>query len=557
MHADESSPLPRWNLIAAVALLILHAILAWQARAFGITTGNDDATFILLSRSLREFGYNDIHLVGAPLHPRTPPGFPAMLAFLALPFGERFDVFLAGVLATSVASLALLYDTVRRTSGPNAGLVALALAAANPSIVNYAGEIMSEAPYVLLTMLTAWALVRERHDRGFPARQRWWVALAIGAACAASLTRTIGATMVLALFLAWVLERRYRPLIALGLAGAVTVGGWILWTVLAPVKIVGRSYVADAAFVRGDGHSTISLLVERLRNIPGYIAEDVPFMLPLPTIEGTFVDNAVGLLFVLVLASAGAVALWKRGTGRIALLYLLVYAGLLAVWPWRIPRFVVPLLPFIFWTLAAGAFMLAGRRRWMRPLPIVLVLIVAGAALPRTMALVRAARACDRDAAATSATCYAPAQRSFFALAAYARSSTPDTAVFVTEKEGTFGYLSRRRVMLHGNFGRDEKEGAVLLGRLRDASADYLIVTPLVVDYVQNLVALSDMCDRLAVARAFGAATYLLRIVSPAEPPPRANACDVLRRWDTERRGFDQLLLSQRIRHHTVGINAS
>src|SRR6185369_15337826 len=76
-------PAPRLSAVQRAlvfGLLVLHVVLAWLTRAVAIGTGNDDATYVLLARSVRHFEYVDRHLVTMPVHAQYPPGYPAILA---------------------------------------------------------------------------------------------------------------------------------------------------------------------------------------------------------------------------------------------------------------------------------------------------------------------------------------------------------------------------------------------------------------------------------------------------------------------------------------------
>ena len=112
VRAFLASNRAQW-LIAAV-LLVAFALLAWLQRVPSLTTANDDATYVLLSRSLREGAYSSIHLVGAPVHTKYPPVFPALLAVVSTVFGESIDAFTAMNIALAAASLALVFAIARR-----------------------------------------------------------------------------------------------------------------------------------------------------------------------------------------------------------------------------------------------------------------------------------------------------------------------------------------------------------------------------------------------------------------------------------------------------------
>jgi hypothetical protein len=116
--------------------------------------GNDDATYVLLARSLRHFEYVDRHLVNMPMHAQYPPGYPAILAL----FGRS-----ARTLDQSgsccrrdsvVLGLWLAFDIARRVMPIGFAIGMLALLAVNPRLLEYAGQVRSEIPYTTLTLLT-------------------------------------------------------------------------------------------------------------------------------------------------------------------------------------------------------------------------------------------------------------------------------------------------------------------------------------------------------------------------------------------------------------------
>ena len=87
----------------------MFIVFAWLQRVPSLTTANDDAMYVLLSRSLREGGYHSIHLVDAPIHTKYPPLFPALLATVTTVTGESIDAFVAMNIALAVTGLALIF----------------------------------------------------------------------------------------------------------------------------------------------------------------------------------------------------------------------------------------------------------------------------------------------------------------------------------------------------------------------------------------------------------------------------------------------------------------
>jgi hypothetical protein len=59
--APTGAATPRWVGVALVALSVAFVWIAWSAREPGVTTGNDDARYMLLARALREGTYRDLY----------------------------------------------------------------------------------------------------------------------------------------------------------------------------------------------------------------------------------------------------------------------------------------------------------------------------------------------------------------------------------------------------------------------------------------------------------------------------------------------------------------
>jgi 4-amino-4-deoxy-L-arabinose transferase-like glycosyltransferase len=519
----------RSTLLAAL-LLALHAALAWQGRAVGISTGNDDAWYLLLARALRRLTYTDFHVLGTPPHMQYPPGYPALIALLSAPFGERFDVLLGAMILLSVAALALVYAAVRQVSGEQVALAVLAICAVNPALREQAGFLASEGPFMLGVAATVWAVGRERADPRNARMARWWPVIASAAALSAAFMRAAGVTLVLGLLIFWLLERRYRRAAAFFAASAVSIGSWLTWSALAPVQLVGRSYIADATFSRKEGQHLLSTLAERaMKNIPGYLSTDLPWVVTQGTIPGTVIDNVIGLLLTLVLGGVGAWVLWRRA--RLVVVFLALYGALLALWPWENARFVAPVLPLLVWVAIEGAFMLARTRRWLRPAPFVIAGVVAVVGLTRGYASIRERAACDRSAPIDAAACYNEVQRAFFAAARFIAVSTPDSAVILTVREATLAYLTGRTIVMQEAI--DDREPTAMLSTLRARGIDYTVLTPLREAPAQHVTALQGICGELELVREFHPVTLILAI-SPRNSTPQRNACSALRRYERD-----------------------
>ncbi len=222
----------------AITLVVGYMVLTWLQRIPAVTTRNDDAVYILLSREVASLSYAQSWLLGAPVHSQYPPGYPTWLALLRLMVGEHVGVFVAGNILLVSAGLLLVFDVLRRYWPAAVGVLFLAVMVVSPQLHDAGAKILSEGLYFFLTATAMWLVAVKPTGM-------LWVGMTIAAAITASLTRSIGLTMIMALGACWLLQGHHRRVLALAAAALVFVGPWLTWTVVAPDKFIGNNYVAE------------------------------------------------------------------------------------------------------------------------------------------------------------------------------------------------------------------------------------------------------------------------------------------------------------------------
>lgn len=520
-----------------------------------VTTGNDGAVYLLLGRALRSFQYTDFYMVGSPIQAQYPPVYPAFLAVLGGLFGERLNLFLAANIVLSVGGLALVFDAAYRMSR-GIGLMTLAVAALNPALLG-AGTLLSEPLFFALTALGLWAMLRQPRSP----------VIAGAAAIAAALTRVIGVSLVVATALHWIMERRWRRVGWFSVASVVLVGSWLAWAIAAPTQIPGRSYAADAFLpARSEESSPLppppppaasaprppstatkqppapppwfgAAVAARIRhNVPEYLTRKVPTTLSVLTIPGTSIDNWGWLLLLVACGGVGWVTLLRLW--RPAALTLGAYWAILLVWPYAIGRYLLPVLPFIILAVLHGAATVGrvfdrGRRdgRWAMLLPLGLAVALLAGELRGLERDIRRAAACDRLRPNESPGCYTPEQRAFFAATRFIGTATPDDAVFLTAKEGTFYYYARRRVARV--VGIPDLGANGLREYLEASGVDYILLSHLKLDERDLVRSLLRLCPDLDLVETWGPATVLLRTRPSGGVPGarRQDACAAIQRY--------------------------
>lgn len=504
-----------------VVLALAHATAAWLLRTPGFGWGEDDAGYLLLAQDLRHFSYREIQDVLAPVHARFPPVFPLLLSLVGAPFGDRLDVLLAFVALCSAASVLFLFEGARRVVGDEVAILASVLYAVNPSAVWDAGNLMAEAPFKLFLLVALWALTRQREGTRF-------AVIAGAATMLAALTRMAGVVFVPALIAYWVFSREYKRALVFGAAAAALVGGWLGYSFAAPDPENHRLYVSDIG-LRGR-RAPSGVLEEVVRRIAPRLrrfATMFPFVLALPTVAGTIVDNVLWVLSLVAFGVTGMVVLLRRWLA--AALFLAAYVGLLVIWRYALERFINPIVPLLYLALLAGIAWW-GKRLFSergRLLVFAASLLLLVGAYPRNATRVQRLTACDRAHPESSAACWPSADGEYLRLAKWVRDSTPREAIVFVSKERAFFVHSGRKSI---NQDRGLQEDSASLGPyLRSRGVSFSAVSPVGVRSQQHNALVAKACRDFAIVRHFSERTILLRVRAESEPPDAGETCAALR----------------------------
>ena len=222
-------------------------------------------------------------------------------------------------------------------------------------------------------------LVAERIDRDVTVRGLLGLGLL---AAVAYLTRAIGLALVLALaFAAWRARPSRRGLVGFAVAAIAPIIGWSAWAAsraaAVPEVAVGQYGSYSAWF--GAGLSTD--LAGRLLGIVG--AKVAPALETLQFLWIPRAPFAASLFVILVLLAAvamGVASMWRRNPA--VAVFLVVYLGIVAVWPYDPYRFFYTVMPFLTLLAVEGVFEGVPRVRddipgWGQPVAAVALAILA------------------------------------------------------------------------------------------------------------------------------------------------------------------------------------
>ncbi len=387
-----------WLIVALAPIAALYFRWTWNGEIGSLF--NDGVCYLVMAQHYAPGGAADA-AVAAAAFSRFPPLYPLMLAWS----GAAFDLYLAHTLTTAFLLLGLigLYAWMRNTglASAQAALLTLSFAALPGSWL--AGLLIQSEYLYLLWSLLALALLTAHHDRQ---RDGWLLAAALAVA-AATLTRTIGITLLPPLLLAALRAGRRTGLLSLA-AALLPV---LLWHAVHSSR--GNSYGDSIAGFYGN--DAWSFLLQQLRSAPE--------MLHAGFAQNLLQQSHAHLLADLLGALCLAASAWRAIRLQPDAVYVAGYAVVVVLWPYpgEAQRLLWVLLPVL---LAQPVLVIAELRKQPPDGLLARIATAACAASILAMVLPQIADAADRYRSASHGN--SPATRG---LASWYTAAPADSAL--------------------------------------------------------------------------------------------------------------------------------
>ena len=446
----------KWLIVGLVALNVFLCVALFEPK---LHTGGDNALYILLSESLRTFGDGySTSIAPGPAVPHTtvPPGYPLLLAMVEGLFGRNFVLLKLLSVALTAGTVwvfcLLVRDRVRQWGPCPWFLVALAFAA-NPLAIDYSHWILSEAAFVFFIMLSLFFIRRESGQR--PDR---WFCLALLAAVASFYVRSVGALLLVAVSVSYLVRRQWRKFFVHGLAGGSLTVPWLIrnYSLEGTTSPYLEQFSLVSIYAPDEGVLDLLGRAQRvMENVWLYASRELPRALVGPGSPWSVHPVVVAIALVLcVLALVGLVRSLRKRPGAMEFYFVLTFAATTLFQ--RVAndvRYLVPLFPFLLVYAIDGAVVVGNaarqRIRPARVLPVVVAVTLTGAGLlsvvariPSNIEMLSAYGAGDRYAG------YPPAWRRFFEAAEYVRTETSEDAVVTVRKPRLFHLWTGRRTRI-------------------------------------------------------------------------------------------------------------
>lgn len=369
-------------LIVLILSSLLLAILRFDSVLIGASY--DDAHYIILAESLAGGeGYRLINFPRPQIERNFPPGFPLLLAPFTLAFPKNYDALKVVSLILWLASIPLIYKLFsRRLASPYLEILT-ALAALNPLLIGSSVTVMSESAYLFFSLLALLAL--DKTDEKKLVR----IIFAAFIAFYTQQIRTIGIALTASLLVILLLSRRFRDF---GIVSVILMLGFTLqaWFNLRN----GGSVFSSGYEAQVLSGSVVEKLTQVWANASGYLNEVLAGSL-IP-IFGTRLDSTLGGLFsifnlaILLTILTGFIA-WKPKFEWMHVYFVIYTIGILAFWNPKVgsvkARFLVPILPFLYFYFLTGSNWLAHKisARFAKPSLIGTAIIISLVLLARNI----------------------------------------------------------------------------------------------------------------------------------------------------------------------------
>lgn len=428
--------------------------------------GGDQPSYILLGQSLANgTGYTDIWRPVPRPHTKYPFVFPAMIASAIKIFGNNLWGTRILLLVLMTASLYLIYlFLIKIGVGIKTIASILVLTGISAFSLYYTYHILSEIPYMFFSVLALYLV--QNYER-----KRMVFICALLFIMISYFTRSIGVSLAGAAiaYLFWDKRKKVSVRDTI-IAGAILIIPIILWLIYGYLakKTGGFEYYSAFMSMQDPLNPTVKLSIWTMlaHNVYAYAFYAVPNI-----ITGIHIPSRNYLAFIgTIITLLGFInkLIFKR---TIVEYYIVLYVLILFLWPWSAvagARFLVPVLPFVFYYFITGSkiliYKLAISKKLKRIFLFLLLAIIFSLNLKTTFSYFASANFI-RGEGKTEVL-------DFLQTAQWAKANTPPKSIFGGSNPPRIYYHFKRRALkLHLRLPI-----AALIESVKDNNIDYIFL---------------------------------------------------------------------------------
>lgn len=475
------------DVMVVIGIVVMAGVLmGLMLNPFLTVVNHDSAIFCILAQSILKGNYLLVSEPNPQPYFTFPPLLSLQLAGLMALFGNTDPqsmqwVFKGYIDLLFLASLPLFYVWVRQMLFRRDAMLLTPLVGLNPIIFKYSSDILSDTPYwafSILALFAAWQFQKsnESKDRKL---LRWFL-LTVLMIILCALTRQIGMALVVSFLGVLAFRKQWKLLLTAAVLFIITVGGWQSYehfyrsshrSDISSLNQQGVQQVLDKSPIKLEyvKHFLIDRPVDldqnRLQTSPtvllqnaadrvrAYTEMSLDQLLPYVKVkwDGEKVNLTHFVGFMLLFGLLFLVGLWRLfRLFSFGGLYLSVYMGVLMVYPYISPRFLLPVFPVILvctylglltvrdWAVAKQPSLQAPARLVV---PIFLLLALAGH-LPTTIRWVNAGYQLK---AANQGPSLRRGNKAYYETLLWLKRNTPENSLIISRKPPVTYFYSGRR----------------------------------------------------------------------------------------------------------------
>lgn len=279
-----------------------------------------------------------------------PPGYTMLLLPVVCAFPKNYVVpRILGIVLTLIL-IGIFFYSFRLLYKDDQVVLMSALLAFNGLLVFYSRQILTEIPYVLFSFLAVYSLEYYRQNERLFNRSLFFAAFAMAIAF---YMRSIGITLVIAVLIYFVFQRKMKKGLTLGFLFFILVLPWLSYS----MHVSKNAYVAEfESATQGIGE----LLRRGIYNLAATVGKELPDLFFYPFFTSIDPRSFVFIFKFLLGASISGMLLYgflkkiqEKGVWFFDV-YSLVYFCFYLSWTHHGARYLVPLLPFLLYYLFWG-----------------------------------------------------------------------------------------------------------------------------------------------------------------------------------------------------------
>lgn len=367
------SNIPYYIFIACLAIFSLSVMFFFQTGVFG-----DDIQYLLAAQSFDAGSYVKIFHPENPLNANYYAGYPSFLYFLSFIFGWNITFFkIVNVLLFWAAII--MFAAILKVSRekPRIIMMTAPLCLFNPTLVMYAGSIMADVLFMLLSYVVILCLIVEGNAPDKKRNKIMFYAACTGAICS-FYVRPTGAVNILCIVLYFIGRKDMKAVVYALLLIVLGILPLLLFNVIGqghPVHYLGEALSVHTLGAYGSLLESLSVnLLENLKVYAHYFSSEAILWMPKVIVEHKLILTIIILVHGLILFAGILSRQDSRGL-KVLFVWSYIYGAVHLFWVNSADRYMLPLIPVVMYAFLLGILSLVDRFNIKRTryLPVILI----------------------------------------------------------------------------------------------------------------------------------------------------------------------------------------